>query len=858
MSVTSRRSVAGAIGAVAAIVAGILATLPAPSVPVPPRAAGPKTPNEWFLLQRAWPHEDVRQSSRLAAWEEAQVLRAEAALLRAAPWTFAGPTNVGGRIADVECHPTDPNVCWIGAAEGGVMKTTDSGATWIPTMDFESSLSIGDIAVDPTDPQILYVGTGEPNGGGGSVTYGGTGVFKSTDGGATWANVGLSESRYIGRVVVDPSDPSRVFVAALGSLFSTSPDRGVYRSTDAGSTWSRVLSVNDSTGAVDVIVHPVDPDVVYAATWERTRAPDGYVYGGDGSGIWRSTDGGDSWAELVTGLPSGPTVGRIGIALAASNPSILYAIYAEASPGAFVGLYKTTNGGDTWTRTVDGALGGVYATYGWWFGNVRVDPVNANRVFAVGYDFFRSTDGGNSWVDVGSSMHVDHHGLDFAADGVLWEGNDGGMYRSTNGGTSWTKLPALPATQFYAVEVDEQNPSRRYGGTQDNGTNRTLTGALNDWTQILGGDGFTCLVDLTNNLYVYAEWQYGNLYRSTNGGSSFVSAQSGLTGRRNWCMPVVFDPVNPATLYTGTDRVFRSTNRAVSWTSVSPDLTNGPGSGNATFGTITALAVAPGNVNVIWAGTDDANLWVTQNGGTNWTEVGSALPQRWVTRVTVDPSAANVSYATISGFRWDEPLPHVFRSTDFGASWADISSDLPEAPVNDVVVDPANPSRLWVATDFGVFESANLGTSWSALGSGLPNVVVNDLRLHHPTRTLVAGTYGRSLWTFDVSAPTAAPEGESLADAGVVRLDGVAPNPLAAGDARVRFALSRDAPVSLRIFDVSGRVVVTLVDGARPAGEHIETWDGRDAGGTRVAAGVYFVRLEAAGIVRTRKVAVLD
>jgi hypothetical protein len=356
---------------------------------------------------------------------------------------------------------------------------------------------------------------------------------------------------------------------------------------------------------------------------------------------------------------------------------------------------------------------------------------------------------------------------------------------------------------------------------------------------------------------VYAEWQYGSLYRSTNGGSSFTSAQSGLSGRRNWCMPVIFDPASPATLYTGTDRVFRSTNRAASWTSISGDLTNGPGTGNATFGTITTLAVAPSNASVMWAGTDDANLWVTQNAGTQWTEVGSMLPQRWVTRVAVDPGAANVSYVTISGFRWDEPLPHVFRSTDFGGSWTDISSNLPEAPVNDIVVDPANSSRLWVATDFGVFESVNLGTSWAALGAGLPNVVVNDLRLHHPTRTLVAGTYGRSLWTYDVSAPTAT--GDLAGAVGsAVTLRPVAPNPLAEGVATIRFALPRSAPVSLRVVDVRGRAVATLAEGELPAGEHALSWDGRDARGARVAAGVYFVRLQADDVVRTRKVAVLD
>lgn len=815
-------------------------------------------PNEWFLVQRAWPHDDIRQSSRLAAAEQARMLHEAAADLRGGPtWTFAGPTNIGGRIADVVCHPTDPNVCWVGAAEGGVMKTTDGGTTWLPTMDFESSLSIGDIAVVPNDPQVLYVGTGEPNGGGGSVTYGGTGVFKSTDGGSHWTNVGLPESRYIGRIVVDPSNPNRVFAAVVGSLFSKNPERGVYRSTDAGANWAQVLAVNDSTGAVDVVVHPTNSNIVYAATWERTRRPDNIFYGGNGSGVWRSVDGGSNWTELTTGLPTDATVGRIGLAIAPSNPDVLYAIYAEADPGFFIGLFKTTNGGASWTQTNDALLADVFASFGWWFGQVRVSPTNANTVFAIGYEVWRSTSGGTSWSNVGSSMHVDHHAMDFASNGHLYEGNDGGMYKSTNGGTVWAKLPNLPATQFYAIEVDEQFPLRLYGGAQDNGTNRTTTGALNDWVGIFGGDGFVPLVDPVNNAFVYAESQYGGLGRSTNGGLSFLDATSGLSGRINWMMPVVFAPSNSATLYCGAERVFRSTNRAASWSAISPDLTDGATGGNRVFATVTTIAVAPTDPAVIWAGTDDANVWVTQNGGTNWTEVGSTLPQRWVTRVAVDPSAANVSYVTISGFRWDEPLPHVFRSTDFGVSWSDISTNLPEAPVNDVVIDPLSSSSLYVGTDFGVFRSTDTGASWSALGSALPNVVVNDLRLHAPTRTLVAGTYGRSMWKFDLNQPTSAPVLASAGASAGPRLDPVAPNPWSTGAATIRFALPREADVSLRVVDVAGRVVTVLQEGRRGAGETLTSWDGRDAQGHAVSAGVYFVRLDADGITRTRKLTIV-
>lgn len=831
---------------------------PPPLAPFREEREEAKIPSDWFLLQRAWPYPDIRQSSRLAAWEQARRLREESLALRGAggTWVPEGPTNVGGRIVDVVCHPTDPDVCWVGAAEGGVMKTTDGGQTWIPTMDFESSLSIGDLALDPSDPQVLYVGTGEPNGGGGSVTYGGTGVFKSIDGGLTWTNVGLPESRHIGRVVVDPNAPGRVFVAVLGTLWSTSPERGLYRSTDAGGSWQQVLALTDSTGAVDVAVHPTTSSVVYAAMWERIREPNRITYGGPNSGLWRSLDGGDTWSQLGNGLPSG-AVGRIGIAVTPDQPDWIYAVYSDAAPGSFLGVFKSTDRGSSWTQTNDSALADVFASYGWWFSNIRVDPNDADRVFVLGLDFYRSQNGGGSWQETSDGMHVDHHGLDFGP-GVIYEGNDGGMYVSDDNGSHWTKLPDLPATQFYAIDVDHQNPWRLYGGAQDNGTNRTLTGAVNDWEHILGGDGFRPNVDPVNNAYVYAEYQGGSLYRSTNGGGSFTSAQSGLSGRRNWSMPVELDPSNPATLYCGSNYVFRSTNRAASWSAISPDLSNGPGGGNQTFGTITTIAVAETDPNVIWAGLDDSNVWVTTNGGTSWARVDAGLPDRWITRVAVDPTAADVSYVTVSGFRWEEPLPHVFRSTDFGASWTDISSNLPEAPVNDIVVDPQSSSVLYVATDFGVYWSTDLGGSWSMLGSGLPNVVVNDLELHDPTRTLVAGTYGRSMWSLDLATVTAAAElvpGNPAGDG--LRLEAPRPNPLAGGRVTVRYFLPRESAVSLRVLDVSGRLVAVLEEGRRAAGEGAATWDGRDGRGRRVAAGAYFLRLEADGASRTRKLTVL-
>ena len=826
-----------------------------PADPPPAERDDKRYPSEWFMQQRTWPDPDIRQSSRLEAHAEASALRDAARGSGGVSWQPVGPVNVGGRISDLACHPTDPNTLWIGAASGGVFQTTDGGATWFPLFDDESALSIGSLAVDANDPDVLYVGTGEPNGGGGSVTYGGTGVFRTTNGGTTWTNVGLAETRFIGRVRIDPANSNRVFVAALGSQWSPGPDRGVYRSTNAGGTWSRVLASTDSTGAVDLVIDPSNPNRVYAAMWERSRGPDYLNYGGPTSGIFRSTNGGDTWSELTSGLPTGSIVGRIGLAIAQSSPSTLYAIYADADPGFFLGVYRSTNGGDTWTQTNDGALADAYASFGWWFGNIRVAPANPNLVYVLGLDFYRTTNGGSSWSFAGGSMHVDHHALDFAADGRLFEGNDGGLYTSTTG-TTWTHLAELPITQFYTVEVDEQIPSRRYGGTQDNGTIRTLTGADDDWSEILGGDGFRCLVDPTNNSFVYAEFQYGNLYRSTNGGSTFQSASSGLTGRKNWSMPVELDPANPATLYAGTERLHRSTNRGASWTPVSPDLTNGDGGINVVFGTITTIAIAPSDTQTILAGTDDGNVQVTTNGGGTWVNVSGSLPDRWVTRVAFDPSSDAIAYVTVSGFKWDEPFPRVFRTTNFGGTWTAIHGNLPQAPVNDLVVEPGGTGRLFVATDFGVYHTFDGGASWHATGVGLPNVVVSDLEYHSGTETLIAGTYGRSQWTLDVAAATSV-EIAAANELPAPDLLPVQPNPSRAG-ATVRFALPREARVSVSIHDLAGRRVAALGDGTRSRGVHELVWDGRDDSGARVAAGTYFVRLAGDGVTRTRKLTRLD
>jgi len=475
------------------------------------------------------------------------------------------------------------------------------------------------------------------------------------------------------------------------------------------------------------------------------------------SGIYKSTNGGNTWSQLTTGLPApADTVGRIGLSVSASSPNIIYAIYCD-HPGDFMGVYKSTNHGASWTRANDSALQSFLGGFGWYFGNIRVDPTDPNRVFVLGVSLYRTTNGGSSWSSVGSSVHVDHHAMFISPidHNRVYLGCDGGVNLSTNGGTSWSLCTAQPSTQFYAITIDHLNPQRLYGGTQDNGSLRTLTGATNDWEEIFGGDGFYCNVDYTNANVIYAEYQWGNLVKSTDLGYSWDYAMDGINysgDRHNWCTPVIMDPVNHNTLYYGSNRLYKTTDGGNWWNSISGDLTNGPGSGNLTYGTLTTIDVAPTNTQVIYVGTDDANVWVTTNGGGSWTKINTGLPDRWITRVTADPLDDSVAYVTLSGYKSGSSLPHIYRTTNRGNAWQSISSNLPEAPVNDVIVDPMNPSVLYVGSDVGVYISENLGASWAPLGTNLPITTVNDLALHPATRTLVAGTHGRSMFLCHLSA----------------------------------------------------------------------------------------------------------
>jgi len=812
--------------------------------------AGPY-PSDWFGMQRAFPYESIPQEKYQAAIEQAlseraamgsSKLTASAGVLE---WQFAGPSNIGGRVTAIAALPGG-TTAYLASANGGVYKSTDSGVNWAPIFDAASAYSVGALCLDPNDNNVLYVGTGEANA---SVdSYDGAGLFRTEDGGDNWTYVGLAETRRIARVRVDPSNSNRIFVAAMGPQFSSSPDRGLYRSEDHGQTWSKVLFVSDSTGVNDVAINPAHPETVYCATWERVRHPTYRRAYGPECGIWRSIDHGTTWTKLTNGLPApSDDVGRIALAVAPSQPSTIYAQMTTGTISGYVGLglYRSTDGGDTWARRDFSVFTSDFGGFSWYFGDMYVHPTNPNQIYCLGVDLITSSDGGQTWSDITGSAHVDTHALWFDPSNPshIYLGSDGGFFSTSTGAPPWSESTNLPITQFYAGAVDPSNVNRLLGGTQDNNTILTSAGP-GAWSPILGGDGFQCLVDPTNPSIVFAEFQFmsggAGPLRSVNGGGTFNGPTGfGATDRYNWNSPFCMNPLNHNELLAGSQRVYRSTNNGQTYLTISADLTTNRTDAQVVYSTITTLEIAKADTNRYYVGTDDAKVWRTTNRGANWTDISAGLPTRWVTHVASDPTNASVVYVTLSGFSLDESVAHVYRSIDGGDHWSSIAGNLPDIPANDLIVDPVNNSRLFLATDIGVYATDDLGTHWYPLGTGLPLQTVFDLFLHDGTRTLIAATHGRGQWKLDLSALAVAvggPVGPSR-----LALSAPSPNP-SRGDMRFVVDTPAGENVSVAIYDALGRRVRQVFAGALGPGSHAMLWDGRDDAGRVTRAGTYFLR----------------
>ncbi|MFK7885495.1 MAG: thrombospondin type 3 repeat-containing protein [Gammaproteobacteria bacterium] len=746
-----------------AVVTTSLFFLSANDAPVEAAATytGPKLAPGGYMTQRRLYGSEMSQRRVAAASRQAQAAseRARSRSAQGDPaWQFVGPVNIGGRVLDIAVDPILDDTLFVASASGGVWRSSDAGDTFQSVWPNSNAQAIGALAMSTNG--TLYAGTGESGPGGGSPTYGNDGVFKSTDRGASWTNIGLNDSERISRLIIDPNNEQRLFVAATGPLYAPGGERGVYRSADGGENWTLVLAGdNATTGASDVHIDPADSNRLYAVMWDHLREPSLRRYGGEGSGIYRSVDGGDTWARLTTDLPPvGPDVGRIALGVSPNNANRLYAIYLNTI-GQFLGMFESANGGDNWTLLpFDPEVANSQSVFGWWFSRIWVEPNNDSVVYVAGVPLVRTLDGGVTWTS-DFSLHVDHHALawDPKVAGRVYSGNDGGVYRSDTNGTpdSWVFASVQPFTQFYTMDVDQQLPERLVGGTQDNRCLRNFaSGAPSDWNVWACGDGLENLINPTDSNLLYGCSQYGNCVRSFDGGDSTQPIGDVVSARRNWLTPLLFDPNDPSVMYYAGDTVNRSTDGGSTWTAISPDLTGGDPFPTPIdiypFGTVSTLAVAKTDPNRLYAGTDDARLWVTSDQGVTWTQITApGLPERWVTKIVIDEFDADTAYVAYSGFRNDDNTAYVFRTTDGGVSFIDITSDLPPAPVNTLALRP--DGSLYAGTDVGVYLTEDSGASWRSFsGFSMPQVPINDLRIHEPTRQLYAATFGRGLYQIGV------------------------------------------------------------------------------------------------------------
>jgi len=688
-----------------------------------------------------------------------------------------GPAVTSGRVVGFAVHPKDPKQYYVAAASGGVWKTTNSGTTWTPVFDSEGSYSIGVVVIDPKNPNVVWVGTGENNSQR-SVGYG-DGVYRSDDGGKSWKNLGLKASEHIGKIIIDPRDSNTVYVAAQGPLWGPGGDRGLFKTTDGGKTWKKVLSISENTGVTDVVMDPRNPDQLIAAAYQRRRHVWTLINGGPESAIYRSTDAGATWTKMKTGLPT-EELGRIGLALAPSDPDLVYAIIESIDKKG--GIFRSSDFGITWEKRND------FDQQAQYYSHLVVDPKNSERVYVMNVFIQVSDDGGKTLHNLGERFkHVDNHTIwiDPKDASFYRVGCDGGVYESWDRGRNWRFVANLPITQFYDVTVDNAGPFYHvYGGTQDNFTlggparNRSVHGITNaDWYVTQSGDGFHSRVDPQDANTVYSEAQYGALvrYDRRTGQSMGIQPQSGRGEpplRWNWDSPLIISPHAHTRLYFAANILFRSDDRGDTWKPVSGDLTRqidrntlpvmgkvwgadavSKSVSTSFYGNIVALTESPRKEGLIYAGTDDGLIQVTQNGGTAWKEIDkfSGVPERtYVSRLLASQHETNTIYAAFENHKNADFAPYLLKSVDAGASWTMIKGDLPaNGPVLAIAEDHENPQLLFVGTEFGLYFTVDGGQKWIRLKGGLPTIAVRDLAIQKQMNDLAVGTFGRGIYIVD-------------------------------------------------------------------------------------------------------------
>ena len=694
-----------------------------------------------------------------------------------------GPALTSGRISDFAVHPDNRSTYYVATSSGGVWKTVNAGTTYDPIFDGQGSYSIGCVTLDPNNPNVLWVGTGENNNQR-SVAYG-DGIYKSSDGGRSWEHMGLKNSEHIGKIIVDPRNSDVVYVAAIGPLWSEGGDRGVYKSTDGGVNWDAVLTIDEHTGVTDLVMDPRNPDVLYAAAFQRRRHVFTYVGGGPGSGIYKSTDGGLTWEKANKGLP-GVDMGRIGLAISPADPEVIYAM-VEAAQGKS-GVFRSTNRGASWEKRSG------YVTSGNYYVELVPHPNDPDIVFSMDTWLHWTTDGGKSFKKVNEEYkHVDNHCMyiDPAFPDYYLVGCDGGIYESFDAAKTWQFKANLPVTQFYKVAVDNDEPFYNiYGGTQDNfslgGPARTRNGngiMNSDWYITNGGDGFESQIDPRNPDIVYAQSQYGGLvrYDRQSGESVGIQPKPGKgedAYRWNWDAPLLASAHNPTRIYFAANKLFRSDDRGNSWTKISEDLTRqidrntlevmgrvqsidavAKNRSTSPYGTIVAFSESPLDENLLFVGTDDGLIQITTDGGANWTTVDvnniPGAPQRtYVNMLLASRYDENVVYAAFNHHKYGDFKPYVFKSTDKGNTWTNISSNLPErGSAYAIAEDHVDKDLLFVGTEFSCFFSLDGGGHWKKLSAGLPTVAVRDIAIQERENDLVLGTFGRSFYVLDDYSP---------------------------------------------------------------------------------------------------------
>jgi len=718
-----------------------------------------------------------------------------------------GPAMMSGRIADIAIDQNDPSTWYVGVGSGGVWKTETGGTTWSTVFDAEDAYSIGCITIDPNNSSTIWVGTGE-NVSGRHVGFG-SGVYRSRDGGTTWENLGLGDSDHIGMIRVDPRDSDVIFVAAQGPLWSGGGERGLYKSTDGGQSWRKILGdglgnneIDDEyTGVSEVHLDPRNPDIMYAVSWQRFRNVAVLMDGGPGSGIHKSEDGGETWRELSEGLP-GEDMGKIGFAISPQQPDVVYATIELAHRGG--GFYRSENGGESWEKRNDYISGGTGPHY---YQEIFASPHKFDRVYQMDVRLHVTENGGTDFVRMESeTKHVDHHALAFHPDDqdYLLVGNDGGVYESLDLGTTWRYMANMPITQFYKVAVDYDEPFYNiYGGTQDNsslgGPSRTdnNVGIRNsDWYLTLGADGHQSAADPSNPNIIYANWQEGNLtrYDRQTGESVYIRPQpaGGEDQERfNWDAPILISPHNPETLYFASYRVWRSDNRGDAWRSISGDLTrhqdrlqqplmgrrwsfdsNWDLGAMSKYNTITSLSESPLVAGLIYAGTDDGLIQVSEDGGANWRQIDElpGVPDYFfVNDIKADLFDPDTVYVVVDNHKNGDYAPYVLKSENRGRNWQSISSNLPDRHLLwRLVQDHVNPGLFFVATEFGVFFSIDAGAQWTKLSGGVPNIAFRDLVIQTRENDLVGATFGRSFYVLDDYSPLRSITAETLASGNVL------------------------------------------------------------------------------------------